>query len=1036
MNTHKYKGFLAAALVAVTAPFSILSHAEDIDLFVGFPPNTSDLPNVLFVIDNSANWGGNNLGTQPFTNLQNALSSTLSQLPIDRFRVGIMFYTESGEEGESGGYVRAAMRDMNAANKDAYSGLVNSLHPLGDRASGSIPSLAMAEAYRYYSVGTALPSAGVPYAGNKKLKADYTLNTHGTPASKLVYALPDNALESYADNSYKDPLSALSCAPNFIIFISNGTTTESNNSLSKSYALLTQAGGDTSNIPVSPSRSIDSPVDEWARFLKQSPMAVTTYTIDINPASQNQGTIWTEQLKSMARVGGGKYFKVSNSGGAAGSEISNALNSIFSEIQTVNSVFASVSLPVSVNTQGTFLNQVFIGMFRPEQNALPRWLGNLKQYKLGFAVNSTVLQTLDANDNPAINNVTGFIAECARSYWTPVVNDEYWTYLVERNCLNSPKESNTPDGNLVEKGAQGFKLRSILPGSRTVLMASGTSSTSGTKAFIPANVTRQQVGAATDLDRDLIVNWAIGYNNKPLDFEEKAFVPQSAMRPSVHGDIVHSRPVAINYGTDVAPEVVVFYGGNDGMLRAVNGNRTGVTAGAGAGSELWAFMPNEFLDKIKRLRNNDPAVKFPNTQIATSTPKDYGFDGPVVAYQEAVSGGGNTTDNVDTVQIFASMRRGGRSIYSFDVTNRAIPVLKWKLGCSNGVCTTGYDKLGQTWASPSVVKAASNPGTPLLVFGGGYNACQDTHPQSCTSALPGNEVFVASTLNGSRLNYGVGAKSFLTESGIVADITIVKDKNGFMQYGYTADLGGNVYRLSGIDANTPINGTDPKLWTLTKIASLGCGTASTSCSFNRKFQFAPDIVFDGKTSYLLLGSGDREKPLGQGVDVDNYFFMLKDQPASSTGVLQLSDLTPITSGDPSKEDLAASSGWYLQMADGEQVVTSAITVFGVVTFSTHRYVEPQPGVCSNNLGEANVYNINYENAASENGTLLRSEVITGGGLPPSPVAGMVRLDDGTLVPFLIGGSPDSPLAGQKVSAPALGKKPLGRVYWNIEELQR
>ena len=42
---------------------------------------------------------------------------------------------------------------------------------------------------------------------------------------------------------------------------------------------------------------------------------------------------------------------------------------IFSEIQAVNSVFASVSLPVSVNTEGTFLNQVYIGMFRPDEKA-------------------------------------------------------------------------------------------------------------------------------------------------------------------------------------------------------------------------------------------------------------------------------------------------------------------------------------------------------------------------------------------------------------------------------------------------------------------------------------------------------------------------------------------------------------------------------------------------------------------------------------------------------------------------------------------
>ena len=51
---------------------------------------------------------------------------------------------------------------------------------------------------------------------------------------------------------------------------------------------------------------------------------------------------------------------------SAGTAVLDTLNNIFSEIQSVNSVFASVSLPISVNTQGTFLNKVYVGMFRPD----------------------------------------------------------------------------------------------------------------------------------------------------------------------------------------------------------------------------------------------------------------------------------------------------------------------------------------------------------------------------------------------------------------------------------------------------------------------------------------------------------------------------------------------------------------------------------------------------------------------------------------------------------------------------------------------
>ena len=62
------------------------------------------------------------------------------------------------------------------------------------------------------------------------------------------------------------------------------------------------------------------------------------------------------------------------------------LNDVFRKIQAVDSVFAASTLPVSVNVRGTYLNQVYMGVFRPDQNASPRWPGNLKQYKLTGSV--------------------------------------------------------------------------------------------------------------------------------------------------------------------------------------------------------------------------------------------------------------------------------------------------------------------------------------------------------------------------------------------------------------------------------------------------------------------------------------------------------------------------------------------------------------------------------------------------------------------------------------------------------------------------
>jgi type IV pilus assembly protein PilY1 len=119
----------------------------------------------------------------------------------------------------------------------------------------------------------------------------------------------------------------------------------------------------------------------------------------------------------------------------------------------------------------------------------------------------------------------------------------------------------------------------------------------------------------------------------------------------------------------------------------------------------------------------------------------------------------------------------------------------------------------------------------------------------------------------------------------------------------------------------------------------------------------------------------------------------------------------------------------------EQVVTSAITVFGTTTFSTHTPTPVAPDACASDLGTARVYNVGYSNAASQNGTLNRSEQIDGGGLPPSPVAGMVTLDGNPAqtVPFIIGAEANSPLEGFLPTPTTATSQPKGYNYWFIRK---
>src|SRR6185436_4926288 len=137
-----------------------------------------------------------------------------------------------------------------------------------------------------------------------------------------------------------------------------------------------------------------------------------------------QGPSTTALFKSMAGQGKGKYFGVN---GGDAQNVVDVINQIFAEVQAVNSVFASSTLPVSVNVRGTNLNQVYIGVFRPDPDKKPRWLGNLKMYNLAENKASGTVFLADATGAPAENASTGFISNVATSFWS--ANSCFFSYL-------------------------------------------------------------------------------------------------------------------------------------------------------------------------------------------------------------------------------------------------------------------------------------------------------------------------------------------------------------------------------------------------------------------------------------------------------------------------------------------------------------------------------------------------------------------------------------------------------------------------------
>ena len=1049
---------LATAMLALQLPAA----AEDIDLFAPLPRDESGKPNVLIVLDNTANWN------DAFTREKAALVDTFDGLPLDEFNVGVMFFG-----APETGYVRAAIRPMDATNRPLYSAMIANLHRTNDAGNARTLARTFSEAYRYLN-GLDSVAPSVQTGSPHNTKRDYSNNTAGNASDDAVHARPGNALASSTAYRYQRPATMDNCAGTFIIYIGNtvagGNVTKDNSSRNSSAGSeLAALGGNTSQIALTYTSHQDNYADEWARFLKEE-MGVITYVIDLDPTpmpgGQTNGMGNSALLASMANVSGGQYFRVNSSEGG-GARITDTMNNIFSQIKTKDSAFASVSLPLSVSTQGTYLNQLYVGMFRPDGLTRPRWFGNLKQYRLGIV--GGALTTVDADGAEATNPSTGFVAECGRSYWT--TTDTYWSFRPSTNCdVGTAAEraararSNNPDGDLTEKGAQAQVLRSMSPDSRNMKTCNTFACPNPTTALPNfndgnASITATALGAADATERTALINYQRGADINDEDTDGNL----TEMRSSAHGDVIHSRPVAVNYGTDATPEVVVFYGGNDGALRAVNGNRDTAINGVAAGQEIWSFVPPEFFGSIKRLKTNSPKVRFvmlndlPEYSDADATndpqPKAYGLDGSVVAYRSGTS-----------TWIYSTARRGGRVVYAFNVssinTDSTSPRVLWKVGCPNLTddtgCTTGFTGIGQTWSAPKVLKAGGygSGASPMVIFGGGYDNCEDNDPHTCSSSAKGRSVYLLDAQTGAKID------EFTTDRPVVADPFVVPDTTtGLAKFIYVVDMGGNIYRIAGATAGAPIGTRNPDRtagggWTMTKIASLGCDSATSTCSDNRKFMFMPDVVeppAPGSGMYhLLVGSGDREKPLriyDSALGTENYFFMVKDVPTNDDwltdettncdgqALICLDSLTPITTAaDPAASALEDSKGWYLGLRDGEQVVTSAITVYGTVTFSTHEPTNPEEGTCEPDLGTARVYNVAYLNATSRNGTNNRYEEIGGGGLPPSPVAGLVKLDASSPpIPFIIGADPDSPLKGKEPTPPSLTTQPKSLIYWYLQQ---
>lgn len=1028
-----HANFKVTLFITALAALAVLpARAEDIDLFMMKNTPSSSSPNVLIIIDNAASNDANLVDatcstTKKFGMEQCVLNNVLGASNINtNINIGLELFTPSGST--KGGYINYAVRTMNAANKTALLANINAMA----KANNAPYATSMHEAYLYFT-------GRAPYAGTSTSSYDPAAVSGG------LYVSPDTD----------------SCQKNYIIFIGNGGPDSSENGSAQSF-LATDKGVAASALTPIPLASCcnnyqQNWTDEFAQFFYGTDVStalagsqnIITYTIIVDDPTVTTKSAKSARalLNSAATQGGGKYFEAKDS-----ATLTKALTDVLKEIQAVNSVFAAVTLPVSVNVRGTNLDQVYMGVFRPDADALPRWMGNLKEYQVQVDTTTNTPYLADINGLLATNSATGFISPNAISYWTS--DSTFWSFHPNGAGLSS----DSPDGDVVEKGAEAQWLRTNFATSQTsrnVYTCTG-SCTSGSSLSATvfnttnASITQANTGTSSSTDLQNVIYWTRGQDL----YDENGDGSTADVRASIHGDVLHSRPAVVNYNRyGDNDDVFIFYGGNDGIFHAIQGGQiqpTGSPSARRGGIEQWGFVPSEFFGGLKSIRDDTTAMDLTLSHNPRSPDKPYFVDGPIGVYQHDANGDGkyNASDN-DNVYLYLAMRRGGRFLYALDVSDPATPKYLWKRSSSDA----GYGELGQTWSTPTPVtlRAFTNP---VVVMGGGYDTAAedgaDSSGQAITrpAATMGRAIMIADATNGTLLWQAgpspTGATYNKTVSAMTYDIpadvlTVDRDNDGKTDRIYAADTGGNIWRVDCDDA-------DPDNWTVTNIAALG------GFSHARKFLYSPDLVYVTMASgasqnydALYIGSGDREHPFD--TTVTNRFYMIKDtntDKSISAGFTTItrSDLYDTTANliqvgttaekAAAQTALNAAKGWYITLATGEKAVGGPVTVNGTVFFGTNQPQAPTAGACTN-LGVARLYTVNYLNGGStldnnDDGTLTtsdRSITVPGGGFPPSPVPATIIIN-GSPVQVVISGT-----QVQSPPGPKLNKR--YRIYWHNEQ---
>ncbi len=144
---------------------------------------------------------------------------------------------------------------------------------------------------------------------------------------------------------------------------------------------------------------------------------------------------------------------------------------------------------------------------------------------------------------------------------------------------------------------------------------------------------------------DAVLDWAAGIDISDEDEDGETDDP----RPWILADILHSKPLVVNYGARTVsfspanPDLRIIAGTNAGFLHMFNNAN---------GQEDWAFFAKELGPVLDQRRDNP-----------VSSQHVYGIDAPAVVYTDDVNRDGSIkVSDSDKAYLYFGLRRGGRSL--------------------------------------------------------------------------------------------------------------------------------------------------------------------------------------------------------------------------------------------------------------------------------------------------------------------------------------------------------------------------------------